>query len=186
MSTTPQTQSNIDSTLQEVRRFEPSTEFRQKAHIKSLEDYERLYKEADDDPEKFWGNVAKELHWFKPWTKVLEWDCPWAKWFVGGETNISYNCLDRNVKNGRANKTAIIWEGEPGEIRTLTYQQLLTEVSKFANALKSLGIKKGDRVTIYMGMCPELPVALARVRPHRRRPLRDLRRFFRQRNCRSQ
>ena len=153
-------QSNIDSTLQEVRRFEPSAEFRQKAHIKSLEDYERLYKEADENPEKFWGNVAKELHWFKPWTKVLEWDCPWAKWFVGGETNISYNCLDRNVKNGRANKTAIIWEGEPGEIRTLTYQQLLTEVSKFANALKSLGIKKGDRVTIYMGMCPELPIAL--------------------------
>jgi acetyl-CoA synthetase len=151
---------NIDSTLQEARRFEPSTEFRQKAHIKSLEDYERLYKEAEENPEKFWGNIAKELHWFKPWTKVLEWDCPWAKWFVGGETNISYNCLDRNVKNGRANKTAIIWEGEPGEIRTLTYQQLLTEVSKFANALKSLGIKKGDRVTIYMGMCPELPIAL--------------------------
>jgi acetyl-CoA synthetase len=153
-------QTNIDSTLQEVRRFEPSMEFRQKAHIKSLEDYERLYKEADDDPEKFWGNVANELHWFKPWTKVLEWNCPWAKWFVGGETNISYNCLDRNVQNGRANKTAIIWEGEPGEIRTLTYQQLLTEVSKFANALKSLGIKKGDRVAIYMGMCPELPIAL--------------------------
>src|SRR3954469_4268708 len=153
-------QSNIESSLQEIRRFEPPTEFRQKAHIKSLEDYERLYKEAEDDPEKFWGNVAKELHWFKPWTKVLEWDCPWAKWFVGGETNISYNCLDRNVQNGRANKTAIIWEGEPGEIRTLTYQQLLTEVSKFANALKSLGIKKGDRVTVYMGMCPELPIAL--------------------------
>jgi acetyl-CoA synthetase len=153
-------QSNIDSTLQEVRRFEPSTEFRQKSHINSLEDYERLYKEADDDPEKFWGKVAKELHWFKPWTKVLEWDCPWAKWFVGGETNISYNCLDRNVQNGRAHKTAIIWEGEPGEIRTLTYQQLLTEVSKFANAMKSLGIKKGDRVAIYMGMCPELPIAL--------------------------
>jgi acetyl-CoA synthetase len=153
-------QNNIDSILHEERKFEPSTEFRQKAHIKSLEDYERLYKEADEDPEKFWGNIAKELHWFKPWDKVLEWDCPWAKWFVGGETNISYNCLDRNVKNGRANKTALIWEGEPGEIRTLTYQQLLTEVSKFANALKSLGIKKGDRVTVYMGMCPELPVAL--------------------------
>jgi acetyl-CoA synthetase len=153
-------QINIDSILQEDRRFEPSTEFRQKAHIKSLEDYERLYKEAEDDPEKFWGNVAKELHWFKPWTKVLEWNCPWAKWFVGGETNISYNCLDRNVQNGRANKTAIIWEGEPGEIRTYTYKQLLDEVSKFANALKSLGIKKGDRVTIYMGMCPELPIAL--------------------------
>jgi acetyl-CoA synthetase len=153
-------QTNIVSILQEERRFEPSAEFRQKAHIKSLEDYERLYKEADADPEKFWGNIAKELHWFKPWTKVLEWNCPWAKWFVGGETNISYNCLDRNVKSGRANKTAIIWEGEPGEIRTLTYQQLLIEVSKFANVLKSLGIKKGDRVTIYMGMCPELPIAL--------------------------
>jgi acetyl-CoA synthetase len=151
---------NIDSILQEERRFEPSAEFRQVAHIKSIEDYERLHKEAEQDPEKFWGEIAKDLHWFKPWTKVLEWDCPWAKWFVSGETNISYNCLDRNVKNGRANKTAIIWEGEPGEIRTLTYQQLLREVSKFANALKTLGIKKGDRVAIYMGMSPELPIAL--------------------------
>src|SRR5512147_3331063 len=153
-------QHNIDSILQENRTFECSSEFRQKAHIKSLEDYERLHKQAEEDPERFWGSIAKDLHWFKPWDKVLEWDCPWAKWFVGGETNISYNCLDRNVRNGRANKTAIIWEGEPGEIRTLTYQQLLTEVSKFANALKSLGIKKGDRVAIYMGMCPELPIAL--------------------------
>jgi acetyl-CoA synthetase len=157
---TKQQQTDIDSILREERRFEPSPEFRQKAHIKSLDDYERLYKEAADNPEQFWGNIAKDLHWFKPWTKVLEWDCPWAKWFVGGETNISYNCLDRNVQNGRANKTAIIWEGEPGEIRTYTYKQLLDEVSKFANALKSLGIKKGDRVAIYMGMSPELPIAL--------------------------
>ncbi len=155
-----QVQNNIDSILQEDRRFEPTEEFRKNAHVKSLEEYERLYKEAEDDPEKFWGNAAKDLHWFKPWSKVLEWNCPWAKWFVGAQCNISYNCLDRNVQNGRANKTAIIWEGEPGEIRTLTYQQLLTEVSKFANVLKSLGIKKGDRVTIYMGMCPELPIAL--------------------------
>jgi acetyl-CoA synthetase len=153
-------QSNIDSTLNEVRRFEPSPEFRQKAHIKSLEDYERLYKQADENPEQFWGDIAKDLHWFKPWTKVLEWDCPWAKWFVGGEMNLSYNCLDRNVQNGRAKKTALIWEGEPGEIRTYTYQQLLNEVSKFANGLKSLGVKKGDRVAIYMGMCPELMIAL--------------------------
>ncbi|HXZ82041.1 MAG TPA: acetate--CoA ligase [Terriglobales bacterium] len=153
-------QQSIDSVLQEARTFEPPAEFRQKAHIRSLEDYERLYKEASEDPEKFWGNIARELHWFKPWTKVLEWNAPWAKWFVGGEINLSFNCLDRNVKGGRANKTALLWEGEPGEIRTLTYAQLLTEVSKFANVLKSLGIQKGDRVAIYMGMTPELPVAM--------------------------
>jgi acetyl-CoA synthetase len=157
---TAQQQTSIDSVLQEARQFEPTAEFRQKCHIKSQEDYERLYKEAAENPDRFWGNVAKDLHWFKPWTKVLEWEVPWAKWFVGGETNISYNCLDRNVKNGKANKTALIWEGEPGDIRTFTYQQLLTEVSKCANALKSLGIKKGDRVAIYMGMSPELPIAL--------------------------
>jgi acetyl-CoA synthetase len=157
---TAQQQTSIDSVLQEARQFEPTAEFRQKCHIKSQEDYERLYKEAAENPDRFWGNVAKDLHWFKPWTKVLEWEVPWAKWFVGGETNISYNCLDRNVKNGKANKTVLIWEGEPGDIRTFTYQQLLTEVSKCANALKSLGIKKGDRVAIYMGMSPELPIAL--------------------------
>src|SRR5581483_6440791 len=135
-------QVNIDSILQEQRTFEPSQEFRQQAHIKSHEDYERLYKESIDDPEKFWAGVAKELHWFKPWHTVLEWDCPWAKWFAGGEMNLSYNCLDLQVAKGRGNKTAIIWEGEPGEIRTYTYSQLLAEVQKFANALRGLGIKK--------------------------------------------
>jgi len=154
------TENNIDSILQEQRLFEPSPEFRAKAHIKSLEEYERLYKEAADDPEKFWGRIAGELEWFKPWTKVREWNAPWAKWFVDGQINLSYNCLDRNVKNGRANKTAIIWEGEPGEIRNFTYAQLLTEVKKFANVLKGLGVKKGDRVAIYMGMSPELPIAM--------------------------
>jgi len=158
--TATQQQTSIDSILQEQRKFEPPAEFRSHAHIKSLEDYERLYKESVENPDKFWGNVAKELHWFKPWHTVLEWDCPWAKWFVGGETNIAYNCLDLQVTKGRGNKTAIIWEGEPGEIRTYTYSQLLAEVQKFANALKGLGIKKGDRVTIYMGMTPELPIAL--------------------------
>jgi acetyl-CoA synthetase len=153
-------QVNIDSILQEQRTFEPPQEFRQHAHIKSLEDYERLYKESVENPDKFWSSIAKDLHWFKPWDKVLEWDCPWAKWFVGAQTNISYNCLDLQVARGRGNKTALIWEGEPGEIRTYTYSQLLAEVQKFANALKSLGIKKGDRVTIYMGMTPELPIAL--------------------------
>ena len=153
-------ETSIDSTLQEQRKFEPSAEFRSKAHIKSLEEYERLYKESVEQPEKFWGNVAKELHWFKPWDKVLEWNAPWAKWFEGGQINLSYNCLDYQVQKRRANKTALLWEGEPGDIRTLTYEQLLTEVKKFANVMTGLGIKKGDRVAIYMGMTPELPIAM--------------------------
>jgi acetyl-CoA synthetase len=153
-------QSSIDSILKENRVFKPSDEFSQSAHIKSLEQYEQIYREAEADPEKFWGDVASELHWFRPWDKVLEWASPWAKWFVGGQMNISYNCLDRHLSTWRRNKAAIIWEGEPGETRTLTYQQLHTEVSKFANVLKSLGVKKGDRVAIYMGMVPELPIAL--------------------------
>ena len=153
-------QSNIDSILKESRRFEPAKSFSDAAHIKSIEEYERIYREAESDPEKFWGRVARELHWFRSWDKVLEWDAPWAKWFVGGQINLSYNCLDRHVSTWRRNKAALIWEGEPGEVRTLTYQQLLTEVSKFANALKSLGIKSGDRVAIYMGMVPELPIAM--------------------------
>lgn len=154
------TQVNIDSILQENRKFEPPAEFAQHAHLKSLAEYEKLYKQAADDPEGFWAGVAKELHWFKPWNKVLEWDAPWAKWFVGAETNISYNCLDRHVLGGRRHKAAFIWEGEPGDVRTLTYQQLWLEVQKFSNVLLGLGIKKGDRVAIYMGMVPELPVAM--------------------------
>src|SRR6185369_17156076 len=153
-------QVNIDSILQETRVFPPSPEFSSKAHIKSLEEYERIYKDAKDNPEKFWAGVAEELHWFKKWDKVLEWNAPWAKWFVGGQINLSYNCLDRHVQTWRRNKAAIIWEGEPGDTRTLTYQQLLTEVQKFANVLKGLGIKKGDRVAIYMGMVPELAIAM--------------------------
>ncbi|HXG66636.1 MAG TPA: AMP-binding protein, partial [Blastocatellia bacterium] len=152
--------SSIDSILKESRVFEPSEKFRQQAHISSLEEYERLYQEAESDPGGFWGRIAGDLHWFRPWDKVLEWDAPWAKWFVGGQMNISYNCLDRHVATWRRNKAALIWEGEPGEVRTFTYQQLLTEVMKFANVLKSLGIKKGDRVAIYMGMTPELPIAM--------------------------
>jgi acetyl-CoA synthetase len=140
--------------------FEPSPEFSRQAHIKSLEDYERIYAEAEANPEKFWARIASELHWFRPWDKVLDWQPPWAKWFVGGQTNISYNCLDRHVATWRRNKAAIIWEGEPGEVRTLTYQQLLSEVSKFANLLKQHGVGKGDTVAIYMGMTPELPIAM--------------------------
>jgi len=153
-------QQNIDSILQEKRLFEPPSEFSKQAHVKSLAEYEAIYKKAETDPEGFWGEIAQELHWFKPYTKVLEWDSPWAKWFVGGEINISYNCLDRHVQTWRKNKAALIWEGEPGEIRTYTYHQLWLEVQKFANVLKSLGVKTGDRVAIYMGMCPELAIAM--------------------------
>ncbi len=155
---TPQV--NIDSILQETRLFEPPAEFSRRAHIQSLEDYERIYAESVKDPEKFWAGIANDLHWFKKWDKVLEWNTPWAKWFVGGQINLSYNCLDRHVSSWRRNKAALIWEGEPGDTRTLTYQQLLHEVQKFANVLKSLGIQKGDRVAIYMGMVPELPIAM--------------------------
>ncbi len=153
-------QVDIDSILKEARVFEPSEDFRSKAHIKSQADYERLYQQAAEHPEKFWADIARELHWHKPWDQVLEWNLPFAKWFVGGRMNLSYNCLDRHVATWRKNKAAILWEGEPGDSRALTYQQLLHEVSKCANVLKSLGVKKGDRVAIYMGMVPELPIAL--------------------------
>jgi len=150
----------IDSIRKEDRKFEAPSEFAQQAHIKSLEEYERIYKESVEQPEKFWGRVARELYWFKPWDRVLEWNPPAVKWFVGGQINISYNCLDRHVQTWRKNRAALIWEGEPGEIRTFSYQQLHREVQRFANVLKSLGVKKGDRVAIYMGMTPELPIAM--------------------------
>src|SRR5215467_15495168 len=151
---------NIDSVLTETRVFECADAFRAAAHIGSMEEYERLYHEAETNPEQFWSRIAAELQWFRPWDSVVEWNCPWAKWFSGGQINLSYNCLDRHVAGPRRNKAAIIWEGEPGEIQTLTYQQLLTEVSKFANVLKSLGLQKGDRVALYMGMSPALPIAM--------------------------
>ena len=151
---------DIETTLQEQRVFETPEDFKVHANIPSLDEYRRLCKLAEDDPETFWAGIARELHWFKPWDRVLDWNVPWAKWFEGGQINLSYNCLDRHVATWRKNKAALIWEGEPGEVRTLTYQQLLIEVSKFANVLKSLGVKKGDRVALYMGMTPELPIAL--------------------------
>jgi acetyl-CoA synthetase len=150
----------IDSVLNEQRIFEPPDGFRAGAQINSRAEYDRLYKEAKEDPEGFWAKIARELHWFKPWDRVLEWKLPFAKWFIGGELNISYNCLDRHVATWRRNKAAILWEGEPGDSRTITYQQLLREVSKCANLLKSLGLSKGDRIAIYMGMVPELPIAM--------------------------
>ncbi len=153
-------QPDINSLLKEERLFSPSLEFCASAHIKNREEYDRIYKYSIEHPDEFWAGIAKELHWFKTWDRVLEWNEPFAKWFVGGQLNISYNCLDRHLTNWRKNKAAIIWEGEPGDTRTLTYQQLHREVCKFANVLKKLGIEKGDRVAIYMPMIPELPVAM--------------------------
>ena len=153
-------QKDITSMLSEDRVFKPAADFSEKAHIKSMVDYEALYKRGEEEPEKFWAEQAEELTWFKKWDKVLEWTPPFAKWFVGGEINLSYNCIDRHLDTWRKNKAAIIWEGELGEERVLTYQDLHREVSKFSNALKGLGVKKGDRVAIYMGMVPELAIAM--------------------------
>ena len=153
--------------LREDRVFKPSKEFSKQAHIGSMAQYKKLYKRSIDDPEGFWGEQAeKELTWFKPWSKVLQWKAPNAKWFVGGQTNVSVNCLDRFLDSEKANQAAIIWEGEPaapgmpGEERTLTYRQLHREVCQFANVLKARGIKKGDVVLIYMPMVPEAAVAM--------------------------
>ncbi len=151
---------NITSVLHEDRLFKPSEAFSSQAHVKSRQDYDRLYRKAEKDPEGFWGELAKDLHWFKPWEKVLQWKAPFAKWFVGGSINVSYNCLDRHLKTWRKNKAAIIWESEQGESRTLTFQTLHREVCKFANVLKDQGLKKGDRVVIYMPMIPELSIAM--------------------------
>jgi acetyl-CoA synthetase len=153
--------SAIESVLQENRQFPPSPEFAQSAHISSEEQYEQLWQRAKDNPEGFWGELAQtELDWFKPFEKVMEGAMPETKWFLGGKINASYQCLDRHLKTHRKNKAAIIWEGEPGDTRTLTYQQLHREVCKFANVLKKLGVTTGDRVTLYMPMIPELAIAM--------------------------
>jgi acetyl-CoA synthetase len=146
----------IAALLEEERTFPPPQEFKENANINDP----RIYEIAARDPEAFWAKAAEELDWFKKWEKVLEWDPPWAKWFIGGKLNASYNCIDRHLKTWRRNKAAIIFEGEPGDERVLTYQDLHREVCKFANVLKKLGIKKGDRVAIYLPMIPELPIAM--------------------------
>ncbi|MDX2100656.1 MAG: acetate--CoA ligase [Leptolyngbyaceae cyanobacterium bins.59] len=154
-------QPTIESILQENRLFHPSADFSQQAHIKSLEEYQQLYDRAKANPEAFWAELAdQELHWFEKWETVLDWQPPFAKWFVGGKINISYNCLDRHLTTWRRNKAALIWEGEPGDSRTLTYAQLHREVCQFANALKKLGVQKGDRVGIYMPMIPEAAISM--------------------------
>jgi acetyl-CoA synthetase len=153
-------ETNIESLLKEKRVFKASEAFSAQAHISSLEAYEHLSKQAEANPEAFWAGIASELHWFEKWNTVLEWNLPFSKWFVGGKTNVSYNCLDRHLSTPRKNKVAILWEGEPGDVRALSYQMLHREVCRFANVLKSLGLKQGDRATVYMGMVPELAIAL--------------------------
>ncbi len=154
-------EANIESILQEKRLFSPPTDFSEKAHIKNFQDYQQLYEKAKANPEKFWAELAEtELDWFQKWDTILDWQPPFAKWFVNGKINISYNCLDRHLKTWRKNKAALIWEGEPGDSRTLTYAQLHREVCQFANVLKQLGVTKGDRVGIYMPMIPEAAIAM--------------------------
>jgi acetyl-CoA synthetase len=151
----------LDTVMQESRLFPPNAEFSKRARIKSMDEYQRLWDEAAADPPAFWAKLAnEELHWFEPFTKALQWNEPFAKWFVGGKTNASYNCLDSQVAAGRGDQPAILWEGEPGEKRTLTYAELLKQVCKFANVLKSLGVEQGDVVSIYMPLTPELVIAM--------------------------
>ncbi len=151
----------IESVLHENRLFNPPPQFSAQAQIKSLEEYKQLYEKAKANPEAFWAELAeKELHWFEKWTQVLDWQPPVAKWFIGGKLNISYNCIDRHLTTARRNKAAIIWEGENGDTRTLTYQQLHREVCQMANVLKDLGVQKGDRVGIYMPMIPEAAISM--------------------------
>jgi acetyl-CoA synthetase len=144
----------LEALLEERRSFKPSKEFIRNATPNDAKVY------RVKDRLKFWEGFAKELHWFKQWSKVLDWKLPSAKWFVGGRTNMAYNCVDRHLASARRNKAAILWEGEPGEERTLTYQQLHREVCRFANGLQALGVRKGDRVTLYMPMVPELAIAM--------------------------
>jgi acetyl-CoA synthetase len=152
--------SHIESTLVENRIFKPAKAFANKARIKSMAQYKKMWNESIKSPEKFFAREAKELLWRKPWRKVLDWKVPYAKWFVGGQLNVSENCLDRHLNGPHRTKAAIMWEGEPGEKRVLTYQQLHREVCRFANVLKRNGVKKGDRIIIYMPMIPEAAVAM--------------------------
>jgi acetyl-CoA synthetase len=152
--------SSIESILTETRSFPPPAEFAKHARVGSMTDYEALYRRADEDPEGFWAEVAGELAWTKTWDRVLEWKLPDAKWFVGGKLNASASCLDRHVATWRKNKAALIFEGEPGDSRVLTYGQLHREVCKAANALTALGVKKGDFVAVYMPMIPEAAIAM--------------------------
>ncbi len=150
----------FESVSHENRSFPPPEEFAEQARIGSMEEYRRLYEESVKDPESYWDSVASELHWFKKWDTVLdESEKPFFKWFTGGRTNLAYNCIDRHLAGADRNKAAIIWEGEPGDSRVLTYFDLYREVNQFANALRKLGIQKGDRIALYLPMIPELAIA---------------------------
>jgi acetyl-CoA synthetase len=150
----------MDSLLRENRVFPPPAEFAAEAHIKSLEQYEAMYRRSVDDPKAFWAEAAGELDWFAPWTEVQTGGISHATWFTGGKLNLCHNCVDRHANGARRDKVALLWEGEPGEVRKLTYGELHAQVQRFANVLKGLGIRRGDRVAIYMGMCPELAIAM--------------------------
>jgi acetyl-CoA synthetase len=152
--------SKNQSLMTENRLFKPDAAFAKKARVSSMAQYKTMYEESIKHPDKFFGREAKELLWSKPFTKVLDWKCPNAKWFVGGKLNVSENCLDRHLDGPRKSKAAIIWEGEPGEKRVITYQQLHRDVCRFANVLKRHKVKKGDRVIIYMPMVPEAAIAM--------------------------
>ncbi|MFW5653710.1 MAG: acetate--CoA ligase [Planctomycetota bacterium] len=158
--------SDIESVLKETRVFEQPDSLKGKTWVDSIDEYRKVWQRSIDEPETFWAEIAADLHWFEPWNEVFTWNPPDAKWFLGAKTNICFNCVDRQVEAGLADSPAIIWEGEPipdagtPEVRSLTYGELQTEVSRAANVLKKLGVKKGDRVTIYMGMVPELAIAM--------------------------
>tara|TARA_B100001750_G_scaffold229389_1_gene224735 strand:- start:411 stop:2357 length:1947 start_codon:yes stop_codon:yes gene_type:complete len=150
----------IESVSHESRVFPPPAEFADQARIGSLEEYERLYRRSLEEPDEFWREQAQQLSWFEPFDQVCEWEAPHAKWFLGGKTNLAFNCLDRWVEGEKADQAAIVWEGEPGEVRTYTYRELWVEVQRFANVLEGLGVSAGDRVAIYMGMVPEAAIGM--------------------------
>ena len=149
-------QKTLEALYSENRKIKPPRAFQERAVVSK----DSIYKKANKNPEAFWAEEAKKIDWFRKWRRVMKWTPPWVQWFLGGKLNVSYNCLDRHVKTWRRNKAAIIWEGEPGDERVLTYSDLYREVNKFANVLKKLGVQRGDRVVIYMPMIPELPIAL--------------------------
>src|SRR5688572_30695826 len=156
MSGKAKTSTNIEALLTEKRTFAPPKAFTKRATLNSA----KVYQDAAKAPEKYWAKMAAELLWKKPWKKILEWKSPYAKWFIGGRLNVSENCIDRHLAGWRRNKAAIVFEGEPGDERVLTYADLHREVCKFANVLKGLGIGKGDRVNIYLPMIPEAAIAM--------------------------
>ncbi|MDQ3036138.1 MAG: acetate--CoA ligase [Myxococcota bacterium] len=154
-------QGSIESVSRESRVFAPQEEFAKQARVPTREAYESMYRRSVEDPDRFWLDIAGELHWFRQPTQGLDWtNAPHAKWFADGTTNLAYNCLDRHLTGARRNKAAIVFEGEPGDVRVLTYQQLHREVCRFSNVLLKLGVVKGDRVAIYMGMVPEAAIAM--------------------------